>query len=134
MIHFDSLPTDVEPQTIIAGLEHVRRHHDSQILLDIMQQISGEKPVVWGEQTIGFGQYHYVYKTGREGDWPIIAFTPSRENISIHIMKGLDDYKDLLTRIGKFKRTETTLILHKFSDINLQALKTFLTAVYTEKK
>lgn len=134
MIHFDSHPIDVDPKTIIAGMEHVRRHHDSQILLDIMQQISGEKAVAWGEQTIGFGQYHYIYKTGREGDWPIMAFTPSRENISIHIMQGLDQYKELLSRIGKFKRTETSLILHKFSDINLPALKTLLTTVYSDQK
>lgn len=134
MIHFDSQPTDIDPQQVIAGLEHVRRHHDSQTLLEMMETISGEKAVVWDEQTIGFGQYHYIYKTGREGSWPLMAFTPSRENISIHIMKGFNDHKDLLARIGKLKSTETSIILHKFSDINLQALKKFLTAVYDDQK
>lgn len=134
MIHFDSHPTDIDPKQIIAGMEHVRRHHDSQILLEMMMQISDEIAVTWGEKTIGFGQYHYIYKTGREGHWPIIAFTPSRENISIHIMKGFDEHKHLLTRIGKCKHNETTLILHKFSEINLPALKLFLTAVYSSHK
>ena len=130
MIDFDSQPTDKDPQQIIASMDHVRRHHDSQILLELMQTISGAEPVVWGDKTIGFGQYHYIYKTGREGIWPIFAFTPSRENISIHIMKGLEAYEQQIKRIGKCKRTETTLILHKFSDIKLPALKEFLSTVY----
>ena len=132
MIDFDSFPTDKDPQELIRSVNHVRRQHDSTYLLDVMAKVSGNEAVVWSEDNIGFGQYHYTYKTGRKGLWPIISFTPSIENISINVMNGFADYESLLQKIGKVKNTHTTLVLHKFSDINKPALESFVKRVFDD--
>jgi len=130
MIDFDTFPTDKDPLALIRSVDHVRRQHDSTYLLEVMAKISGKKAVVWGEDNIGFGQYHYIYKTGKKGHWPIISFTPSIENISINVMNGFADYESSLEKIGKVKHTPNTLILHKFSDINKPALERFVKRVF----
>ena len=130
MINFDTLPTDKDPLELITGINHTRRQHDSLYLLKIMSNISSNKAVVWGDNNIGFGEYHYVYKTGKTGVWPIISFTPSIENISINVLNGFESYADSLEKIGSVKHTSNTLILHKLSDISKPALEKFIKRVF----
>jgi hypothetical protein len=130
MINFDTFPTDTDPQELIMNVNHVRRQHDSQYLLKVMADISGEKAVVWGNDNIGFGDYQYLYKTGKTGSWPIISFSPSIENISINVLNGFANYEDSLEKIGKVKHTDNTLVLHKLSDINKPALEKFIKRVF----
>lgn len=129
MINFDTHPTDGDPRQLIDSIDHVRRHLDSMTLLEMMQKLSGEEAVLWSGKVIGFGQYRYRYKTGREGYWPIISFTPSLQSLSINVMGGLASYTTLIKKIGKVKCTETALILYKLSDIDRRALEAFLQAV-----
>tara|TARA_R110001592_G_scaffold175466_5_gene414704 strand:- start:24150 stop:24572 length:423 start_codon:yes stop_codon:yes gene_type:complete len=130
MINFYTLPTDKDPLELITSVDHARRRHDSLYLLKTMAKISGKEAIVWGEDNIGFGEYHYVYKTGKSGVWPIISFTPSIENISINVLNGFADYDALLEKIGKVKHTPNTLILHKLSDISKPALEKFIKRVF----
>lgn len=130
MINFETFPTDNDPKALIMRVDHVRRQHDSNYLLDVMATISGEQAVVWGDDNIGFGVYSYVYKTGRKGEWPIISFAPSIQSIEINVLNGFDDYEDSLAKIGKVKHTSNTLVLHSFSDISKPALESFITRVY----
>jgi len=134
MINFDTFPNENDPNALIMRVDHVRRQHDSQYLLDVMSRISDAKPIVWGEDNIGFDQYSYVYKTGRKGEWPIISFTPSVQSIEIHVLNGFDNYADSLEKIGKVKHTSNALVLHSFSDINKPALETFIKRVYHDIK
>ncbi len=132
MINFETFPTDKDPQALISSINHVRRQHDSLYLLRVMTDISGAEAVVWGADNIGFGQYEYVYKTGKKGVWPIISFTPSIENISINVLNGFKGYESALEKIGPGKTTPNTLLLHKFSDINKPALEKFIKRVYQD--
>lgn len=135
MIDFESQPTDNLPLTLINSINHARRKHDSLTLLKMMEKVSGKDAVVWGESTIGFGYYDYIYKTGRKGKWPLISFTPSIQSITIQVMTGYDDYSELIGKIGRVKFTGNALILHKFSDIKLPALEALLKkAVYDIRK
>jgi hypothetical protein len=126
MIDFDTQPTETVPLTLINSIDHVRRKHDSVTLLKMLEKISGKEAVVWGDSTIGFGFYEYQYKTGRKGKWPIVAFTPSIQSISIQVMTGYDDYVALIEKIGRVKFSGNILTLHKFSDIKLPALEALL--------
>ena len=130
MINFDTFPTDADPSALILSVDHVRRQHDSQYLLGVMETISGHKAVVWGDDNIGFGEYNYVYKTGRTGTWPIISFSPSVQSIEINVLNGFDNYADSLEKIGRVKHTSNTLVLHSFSDISKSALESFVKRVY----
>jgi len=129
MIDFDTLPNAKDPKALIESIDHVRRQHDSTYLLDLMKKITGKEAVVWGDEAIGFGRYQYVYKTGRTGKWPIISFTPSLQNITIHVMPGIEVYLPLIEKIGNVKHTPNALILHKFSDLNRPALERFVQRV-----
>tara|TARA_R110002167_G_scaffold51187_3_gene148316 strand:- start:1520 stop:1942 length:423 start_codon:yes stop_codon:yes gene_type:complete len=130
MIDFETFPTDKDPLELITSVNHVRRQHDSLYLLKVMANISSDKAIVWGDDNIGFGEYQYVYKTGKSGAWPVISFSPSIENISINVLNGFADYEDSLEKIGKVKHTSNTLILHKLSDINKPALEKFIKRVF----
>ncbi|MCR8921646.1 DUF1801 domain-containing protein [Dasania sp. GY-MA-18] len=132
MINFDSHVTDLDPIALINNIDHTRRQHDSKMLLELMSDITGEPAKVWSNNVIGFGQYHYTYKTGRQGYWPILSFCPSLQNISIDVMHGLSDYQDLLKRIGQVKTTGNSLVLYKLSDIDKRALTAFLQQVFDD--
>lgn len=132
MINFDSYPSDKDPRTLIHNIDHTRRQHDSLMLLELMSKITQQEAIVWDDNVIGFGKYRYTYKTGRQGDWPILSFIPSTENITITIMNGISDYEPLIKKIGRIKYTTNTLVLHKLSDIDKRALEKFLQTIFDD--
>jgi hypothetical protein len=77
---------------------------------------------MWGTAIVGFGTYHYVYKSGRTGDWPVIGFSPRKQNISIYIMPGFSGYQPLMKRLGKHKVGKSCLYVKKLEDIDLNVL------------
>ncbi|NRB38456.1 MAG: hypothetical protein HRU20_08295 [Pseudomonadales bacterium] len=134
MIDFDTLATDKDVQQLINDIDHTRRQHDAKMLVQLLEKITGHKAVIWGDDIIGFGQYKYAYKTGRTGFWPTLSFASTTENISVNVMLGFENYEKLLNKIGRVKHTNTTLILHKLSDIQMPALEELLTEVYADMK
>jgi hypothetical protein len=134
MINFDTQITDLDPIKLINSIDHTRRQHDSKTLLTMMEKITGEPAKVWSNDLIGFSQYHYVYKTGREGYWPALSFNPSEQSINIDVMHGLSNYDSLLKNVGRVKITGNTLVLYKLSDIDIRALDIFLQQVFEDTK
>lgn len=78
---------------------------------------------MWGDSIVGFGEYHYKYKSGREGDWFITGFSPRKQNLTIYIMPGFSEYADLLKKLGKHKHSVSCLYLNKLADIDFQVLE-----------
>lgn len=78
---------------------------------------------MWGSSIVGFGSYHYQYASGREGDWPIVGFSPRKQNLTLYIMNGFDRYESLLARLGKHKTGKSCLYLNKLEDVDLQLLR-----------
>ena len=89
-----------------------------------MKEVTGEEPCMWGNSIVGFGDYHYKYKSGREGDWFLIGFSPRKQYLTLYIMAGFDHYEDLLTKLGKYKTGKSCLYLKRLSDVNSEILKT----------
>ena len=102
------------------------KRKDSEELIQIMQDITGEEPVMWGSSIVGFGSYHYKYATGREGDSMITGFSPRKQALSIYIMPGFSEYGELLEKLGKFKTGRSCLYINKLDDINRDVLKTLI--------
>ncbi|EQA44201.1 PF08818 domain protein [Leptospira broomii serovar Hurstbridge str. 5399] len=90
---------------------------------EIMKRVTKEKPVLWGSSMIGFGKYHYVYESGREGDMFLVGFSPRKSNITIYIMPGLEEYNDLLSKLGKFKTGKGCLYLKSIQDVSIPVLE-----------
>ena len=104
-------------------IENQQKLQDSQQLLKMMQSVSGEKPAMWGPSIIGFGEYHYKYDSGREGDFMRIGFSPRKSNISVYIMPGFSDYQVLMDKLGKHKLGKSCLYINKLADVDLDVLQ-----------
>jgi hypothetical protein len=104
-------------------IEHKRRREDSFIVLDLMTQLTKEEPKMWGTSIIGFGTYSYTNRSGFSGEWMAIGFSPRKQNMTIYIMNGYDQYEELLSRLGKHKLAKSCLYINKLDDIDLAVLK-----------
>lgn len=110
---------------------------DSFKLVEIMEELTGEKAKMWGETMIGFGKYHYKSdRSTQEGDWFPIGFSPRKTAISLYIFTGLPEHEYLLEDLGKFKRGKGCIYVKKLSDINLESLKNIMktTLGYIDEK
>ena len=115
-------PTKVRPATFLKSVENERRRRDAEELIELMQEITGEPPVMWGPSIIGFGQYHYKYESGHEGDIMIVGFSPRKQNLVLYMGPVLDDDK-LMSRLGKHKRGKGCLYINKLDDVDRRVLR-----------
>ena len=123
-------PTVVDPSGYVAAVEHPTRRQDAQTLMTLMSEVSGEEPVMWGPSIIGFGENHYVYDSGREGDQPKIAFSPRKANLVLYVLTAAPETEDLLARLGKHKRGKGCLYINKLADVDLEVLQQLMSAAY----
>lgn len=119
---------DSDVRAFLESVENERRKQDSFAILDIMEDITGKTPKMWGGSIIGFGSYHYTYDSGREGDWFVTGFSPRKQNLSLYIMGGFDAYDDLLSRLGKHKIGKSCLYVNKLADVDMDVLKSLIAA------
>ncbi len=78
---------------------------------------------MWGSSLVGFGSYRYVYASGREGDWPLSAFSPRKQNLTVYIMAGFEKYPDLMKKLGKYKTGKSCRYIYNLDDIDRGVLK-----------
>lgn len=116
-------PTDVRPEDFVAELENDRRREDAGVLLQLMAEVSGETPKMWGPSIIGFGDHHYVYESGREGDTAVIAFSPRKANLVLYGLNSAPGSGELLARLGKHKESKACVYLNKLADVDLDVLR-----------
>ncbi|QDP01586.1 DUF1801 domain-containing protein [Thalassotalea sp. PS06] len=124
--------TDLNPDTFIAAIEHSVKRQDSEQLLQLFAAITKQKPQLWGTSIIGFGQYHYRYDSGREGDFLRTGFSPRKQNIAIYIILGFQPYQDLLAKLGKHKTGKSCLYINKLADIDIEVLKQLIEKSYQD--
>lgn len=108
--------------------EHARR--DSTTLVRIMKKISSEPPRMWGPSIIGFGNYHYIYGSGREGDWFPIGFSPRKNDLTIYILGGFKSSSPSFKKLGKFKTRGCCLYIRKLSDVSVPQLTAIVAKGY----
>lgn len=120
------LKTSRNDQDVARFLEDVANEHrrrDALTLLDLMADVTGEQPAMWGNSIVGFGSYHYTYASGREGDWFLTGLSPRKHALTAYIMAGFDDYDELLQRLGKFKIGKSCLYINKLEDVDAGVLR-----------
>ena len=100
---------------------------DSYRVLELMKEITGCEPKMWGGSIVGFGIYHYVYASGREGDWPLAGFSPRKQNLTLYIMAGFSKYEEILAKLGKHKTGKSCLYVKRLSEIDEKTLKELIT-------
>lgn len=121
-------PTQVSPADFIAAVEHPVRRKDAEVLMETMTRITGEEPKMWGPSIIGFGQYHYKYDSGREGDFMRTGFSPRKSGLVLYILPGYTDHGPILDRLGKYKRGKSCFYINKLADVDLAVLEELVRA------
>lgn len=109
------------------NLTDLKRRSDCLIILKLMQQITNKEPKMWGSSIVGFGNYHYKYESGHEGDCFIVGFSPRKQNLSLYLTCELDEHADLLSELGKHKTGKACLYINKLEDINIKILEKLIT-------
>ena len=120
---------DSSVKDFIASLDE-QSAKDSEVLIQMMQRISGHEPKLWNVGTIGFDAYHYKYDSGREGDCQTIGFYPRKGKITFYLMDGTTRYSDLMSRLGKHSATRVCIYIKQLSDVQLAILEQILQQSY----
>ena len=105
------------------SIDDEQKRKDSLAVLEMMKKITGEKPKMWGTSIVGFGNYHYKYASGREGDWFVTGFSPRKQALTLYIMSGFSEYDALLKKLGKFKTGKACLYVKQLDDVHLATLR-----------
>jgi hypothetical protein len=131
-----TLVSDKSVTDFIESSRDQNKKEDSYKLLEIFEKTTGEKPRIWGTSIIGYGQYHYKSeKSKQEGDWPLTGFSPRKQNLTIYIMPGFDNYKELLSKLGKHTiSTGSCLYIKRLTDVNMEVLEKIIKEGYEDMK
>ena len=110
------------------SIENEQIRKDCFEISKMMEGITNAKPKMWGASIVGFGSYHYIGKSGREGDWMLTGFSPRKQNLTLYLMGGFDSEKNLLQKLGKYKTSVGCLYIKKLEDVDKKVLKELVTA------
>ena len=115
--------TDASVTDFLNSIPDERKRQDGFTLLALMSEITGLEPKMWGPSMVGFGDVHYKYASGREGDMFKVGFSPRKQNLTIYITDGFANYQELLAKLGKHKTSVSCLYVNKLADIDLTVLR-----------
>lgn len=128
--------TDQDVREFLDTVEHDQRREDSFRVLEIMEELTGMEAKMWGNSIVGFGDYHYKYESGREGDFFKVGFSPRKTSLTLYIMPGFERYSELMEKLGKYKTGRSCLYVKKLTDVDEGVLKELIVesvAYMTEK-
>jgi hypothetical protein len=125
MAELKTKATTQSATNFLSAITPADKKADSLELLKIFEEVTGEKAVMWGTSIIGFGKYHYKSeRSSQEGDWPLVAFSPRKQNLTLYIMHGNTASETLFKKLGKHKTSSgSCLYINKLSDVDQNILK-----------
>ena len=127
-------PTELSVAAFIDGIPDEGQRTDARTLVKLMQSETGEKPKMWGPSIIGFGSHHYVYESGREGDTPVVGFSPRKAATVLYGLTGHSDAEAMLAKLGKHTMGKGCLYVKKLADVDQKVLKTMVAKAVAAKR
>lgn len=118
-----TVETDASVENFINSVDQEQKRKDSWELLALMSEITGSEAKMWGSSMVGFGQYHYRYESGREGDFFITGFSPRKTALAVYIMPGFDSYQEQLAKLGPYKTGKSCLYLKNLDGVDRAVLE-----------
>jgi len=116
-------PTKASVAAFIDALTDSTRRADAKALVKLMRNATGEPPKMLGPSIIGFGSYHYKYDSGREGDMPLVGFSPRKAATVLYCLKGSSESAELLAKLGKHTTGKGCLYIKKLADVDQKVLE-----------
>ena len=129
-----TVPTDQSVEAFLNAVTDGRKRQDSFTILELMKEVTGLEPKMWGSSIVGFGTYHYKYASGREGDMILAGFSPRKQALTIYNMGDFDGRDDLLNQLGKHSTGGGCLYIKRLDDVDVPTLKHLITESYTHAK
>lgn len=127
-------PTEANVAAFIEAVESDTRRRDAKTLLAMMKKVTGETPRMWGPSIIGFGEYHYKYESGREGDMLAVGFSPRKANMVLYVLGSLGEDEPLLEKLGPYKNGKSCLYVTDLAKIDLAVLEKIVAKSYKATK
>lgn len=122
-------PTGASVDSFLDGVADVQQREDAYRILEIMKEVTGQSPRMWGPSIVGFGEYHYVYASGHEGDTALTGFSPRKGALVLYFMAGLQErFAAQLKKLGKVKTSKGCLYIKKLADVDLAVLRDMIAA------
>ena len=116
-------PTAVSVEVFLKKIADAQMREDAFAILEMMKDITGLEPRMWGPSIVGFGEYHYKYASGHEGDCCLIGFSPRKGAMSLYFMPGLVRFEKHLKKLGRYKTGKACLYIKKIADIDVAGLR-----------
>ncbi len=126
--------TEASVEDYLAAIDDPIRQSDCRAIAKLMGKVTKQKPKMWGSSIVGFGSYHYVYESGREGDSPLVAFSSRKGDISLYLSSTYDRREEHLAKLGKHKTGKACLYVRKLADIDIKVLEAMIADSFKEMK
>lgn len=128
-------PTQASVDDFINQVDSTKKREDAFRIKQIMEEVTGEKAVMWGPSIVGFGQYHYKYESGREGDFLIVGFSPRKTSLSLYLLGCMEtSFDELFAKLGKHKTGASCVYINKLSDVDESVLRELIKKSYEYMK
>ncbi len=114
---------DADVEAFLSSVDNERRRADGFAVMELMKDVTGEEPKMWGDAIVGFGKVHYKYASGREGDMPVVGFSPRKQNMTLYLSFDYDGFDELSQKLGKHKTSKACLYINKLSDVDPETLR-----------
>jgi hypothetical protein len=126
MAELKTKETDASVDEFLGKVADPARREDALRVLQLMREVIGEEPAMWGPGIVGFGRYRYRYESGREMDWFLAGFSPRKADLTLYLVSGLGRHADRLRALGKHKTGKGCLYIKKLADVDMTTLRALI--------
>jgi hypothetical protein len=123
--------TEASVKDFLNDVPDQSKRRDSFAILELMREVTGQEPAMWGPSIVGFGSYRYKYASGHEGEWPLTGFSPRKQYLTLYIMSGFEAYDSLLADLGTYKTGKSCLYIKRLEDVDLETLRELISRSVT---
>lgn len=123
MADLKTIPTRVSVDKFLRGIKDEKKRADCYQIMELMEKATKCRARMWGTSIVGFGDHHYVYESGREGDWFLTGFSPRKQNLTLYMVGGFHQFEDLMAQLGKHSTGKGCLYINKLEDVDVKVLK-----------
>lgn len=132
-VELKTKPTGEDITRFLNEIDDEKKRQDCFTVLELMGEITKTEPKLWASSMIGFGEYHYKYASGHEGDSFIVGFAPRKQNLTLYVLSGFEQQEQLLEKLGKYKAGKGCLYIKKLEDIHLPTLREMIRRSFEHK-
>ena len=116
-------PTKQSVTAFVNGIDDAQKRADIKKVAAMMRRVTGARAAMWGSSIVGYGQYHYKYASGREGDYMLTGYSPRKQALTVYIIAGFGKFEPLMKKLGKYKTGKSCLYIKRLADVDEKILE-----------